>query len=163
MSNKCGKMMLRGIEAWETEQGILGYSPNFINVCVDQYLDSQIKGRCYHQYSEEPILFNSLNQLFLALENQMDAIDFPKRRLNEYDFSEQEDVIPEKSIDKVNPLRNMPGDIGKIGTFVMNILYRQNATWQGKVIWVEKKKSCCFRSALELMKVIDEALALSVK
>ena len=44
------------------------------------------------------------------------------------------------------------------GTFVVKILDRQNATWQGEVTWVEEQKVQHFRSALELLKMIDGAL-----
>ena len=36
--------------------------------------------------------------------------------------------------------------------------YRENATWQGKVIWAEKNKEQYFRSALELLKMMEDAL-----
>ena len=44
------------------------------------------------------------------------------------------------------------------GTFVVKILNRQNATWQGTVTWMEEQKVQSFRSALELLKMIDGAL-----
>lgn len=44
------------------------------------------------------------------------------------------------------------------GTFVVKILDRQNATWQGTVTWIDEQKVQCFRSALELLKMIDGAL-----
>ncbi len=47
---------------------------------------------------------------------------------------------------------------GQRGTFVVNVMYRQNSSWQGKVYWAEQNKTCTFRSALELMKLIDGAL-----
>ncbi|MCI8402048.1 MAG: hypothetical protein HFI38_08205 [Lachnospiraceae bacterium] len=40
-------------------------------------------------------------------------------------------------------------------TFLVHIQYRNNATWQGQVTWVDKKKTMSFRSALELLKLID--------
>lgn len=42
--------------------------------------------------------------------------------------------------------------------FVVDILYRENATWQGDVLWVDQNRQCSFRSALELLKLIDSAL-----
>jgi hypothetical protein len=39
----------------------------------------------------------------------------------------------------------------------LQIKFRQNASWQGTVQWVEKKQSLNFRSALELIKIIDSA------
>lgn len=44
---------------------------------------------------------------------------------------------------------------GEKATFVVKIQYRQNATWQGQVTWAEKNRTVNFRSALELLKLID--------
>lgn len=44
------------------------------------------------------------------------------------------------------------------GTFILKILNRKNSTWQGSVTWVEEQKTQNFRSALELLKLIDGAL-----
>ena len=44
------------------------------------------------------------------------------------------------------------------GTFIVKILSRQNSTWQGTVTWVEEQKVENFRSALELLKLIDGTL-----
>ncbi|MBS6723937.1 MAG: hypothetical protein KH268_13270 [Clostridiales bacterium] len=43
-------------------------------------------------------------------------------------------------------------------TFILKILDRQNSTWQGSIVWVEKQTEQYFRSALEMLKLIDEAL-----
>ncbi|MDR2089751.1 MAG: hypothetical protein LBP73_10405 [Clostridiales Family XIII bacterium] len=50
---------------------------------------------------------------------------------------------------------NESGSIGTLGTFVIRILNRQNATWQGVVTRVDKKEEQPFRSLLELIKLID--------
>ena len=44
------------------------------------------------------------------------------------------------------------------GTFIVKILDSQNATWQGSVTWAERQKVQYFRSALELLKMIDGVL-----
>lgn len=43
-------------------------------------------------------------------------------------------------------------------TFIIKIHGRENSTWQGKICWVEKQEEQYFRSALELLKLIDGAL-----
>ena len=43
-------------------------------------------------------------------------------------------------------------------SFLIRIVNNQNATWQGKVTWVEKNETQDFRSALELIKLIDGTL-----
>ena len=47
----------------------------------------------------------------------------------------------------------------KKGTFVVKIEYCQRGTWQGQVTWVEQNRSERFRSALELVRLMDEAMA----
>ena len=44
------------------------------------------------------------------------------------------------------------------GTFIVNVMFRENATWQGEVVCADEKKKQYFRSALELIKMIDGAL-----
>lgn len=43
-------------------------------------------------------------------------------------------------------------------SFVVHILQQQNASWQGTVTWVGEKKTQNFRSALELIRLIDSTL-----
>lgn len=47
----------------------------------------------------------------------------------------------------------------KQGTFIVKIMSTQNSTWQGNVTWVEQNKVQNFRSALELMKMLDAAIS----
>lgn len=44
-------------------------------------------------------------------------------------------------------------------TFVVDIRFMQHGSWQGTVKWTEKKKTYTFRSALELIKLIDDISA----
>ncbi|MEF9916513.1 MAG: hypothetical protein RR275_00130 [Lachnospiraceae bacterium] len=43
-------------------------------------------------------------------------------------------------------------------SFVIEIKCVKNQTWQGIVTWVEKQERIPFRSALELIKLIDSAV-----
>ncbi|MBQ3797417.1 MAG: hypothetical protein II842_14290 [Butyrivibrio sp.] len=44
------------------------------------------------------------------------------------------------------------------GTFIVRVDHCENETWQGRVTWAEENKSEHFRSALELIKLIDGAM-----
>ena len=44
-------------------------------------------------------------------------------------------------------------------TFLVHVVDCQNATWQGTITWLEEKESKHFRSLLELIKLIDTAIA----
>jgi len=46
-------------------------------------------------------------------------------------------------------------------TFVTKVLYRQNSDWQGTVKWVEKGLEVNFRSLLELVMLMSEAVGAS--
>jgi hypothetical protein len=51
-------------------------------------------------------------------------------------------------------------DVGSTkGTFEISVKFMQNSTWQGQIHWVEKDQRQNFRSALEMLKLMDEALA----
>lgn len=50
------------------------------------------------------------------------------------------------------------GKTEKKSTFIVQILNAQNDSWQGTVTWTEKKETMPFRSALELLQLIDSAL-----
>lgn len=47
--------------------------------------------------------------------------------------------------------------------FLLDIQHRQNATWQGSVTWVDRQNKQYFRSALELIKLIESALEESAE
>lgn len=49
-------------------------------------------------------------------------------------------------------------NIRKNSTFIVEIKDVQYNTWQGNISWVEGKKKEQFRSALEMIKLIDSAI-----
>ena len=57
----------------------------------------------------------------------------------------------------VDKSKNPYGDRKK-GTFIVKVDYCQNESWQGRVIWADENKTQHFRSALELMRIMDDAL-----
>lgn len=46
----------------------------------------------------------------------------------------------------------------KEGTFVVHVNKTENDTWQGQVTWADRDEKLNFRSAMELMSIIDAAL-----
>ena len=44
------------------------------------------------------------------------------------------------------------------GTFLVKFNSEQNGTWQGKVVWADHEITEHFRSALELINLIDEVV-----
>ena len=44
-------------------------------------------------------------------------------------------------------------------TFVIRVMFRRNATWQGTICWKEKRRQISFRSFLEMLLLMQEAVA----
>lgn len=62
-------------------------------------------------------------------------------------------------MNKENSKYNYPNPKRNKGTFIVKVDYCQRNTWQGRVIWAEENKILRFRSALELIRLMDEALS----
>ena len=48
------------------------------------------------------------------------------------------------------------------GTFIVQVLYRRNGTWQGVLKWTDGRREQQFRSAFEMLKLMDEALGADI-
>lgn len=53
------------------------------------------------------------------------------------------------------------GNAGKLATFIVHVQYCKNATWQGTIVWADEKQTSNFRSALEMLKLMDSAVEQS--
>lgn len=47
-------------------------------------------------------------------------------------------------------------------TFIVDIMYNKNHSWQGKLKCLEEKKERSFRSTLELVRMIDDTVKKNV-
>ncbi|NBK91633.1 hypothetical protein D5278_06495 [bacterium 1XD21-13] len=47
---------------------------------------------------------------------------------------------------------------GELGSFVVRVQHKQNNSWQGRITWMEKNQTLHFRSAWELLKLIESAV-----
>lgn len=153
---------------------------NLVNICVDRDYEDEMTGRLYNRYSKQPISFDDVSGLLMQMERLMDWIDFPQahaslRRFaaperNDYRIGEQPRYMSWSRRDArwyentnrrdgiVKGTDEILNETGKRATFLVNVQYRQNATWQGRVLWAETGRSCYFRSALELLKLMDGVL-----
>ena len=146
------------------------FARNLICVCIDDNKDADYQGLIYHQYADEPISFNGIASMILEMENLFDEWDFPQRGLAERKFDKkkekhkrpvsetEDDRLKIEIISDTHGVRNVQNKKGKLGTFVIQVVYRQDASWQGHVIYQEDNEKLDFNSALELIKIIDRAV-----
>ena len=132
-------------------------SPGTICICVDEYDHHSVLGRIYYPENEKPVHFNEIGRLFIEIDRILDEIHFPESSTSGRSFK-----VPIqnrlKSKEKASMKKMKIQQKGGKGTFVVQVQFRQHATWQGKVLWAEKNETVNFRSALELLKLIDSAL-----
>ncbi len=142
-----------------TERRMIDVSaPNLVCICVDEDRAGGLRGRFYDRYSADAEIFTDLDSLLIRMDRLMDRINYPQSSTQNRYFFDTENRIEPKGAERMRTTDDILSQTGDKATFVVNIQYRQNATWQGKVFWAETRQSRNFRSALELLKLIDGAL-----
>ena len=134
-------------------------TPNGIVLCVSRYQGGMIEGRLYHGYSREGIPFQGCEEIIKTAEGFFNALGFPRMGTGERDiggctrrFQKAEGM---KRVMRDDELLEQHGDMG---TFIIRVQHRQHSSWQGRVTYLDKNQTVYFRSALELIKIIDGTL-----
>ena len=131
------------IQAWRNQY-------RMITVCVDSYVNGVLNGRLHNPYRDCWIPFQSLTQFLKTMEETMDEMVFPRA------FNETRIFSPSLKPDLACTDDTTP--TGKLATFGLRVLFRQNASWQGSISWMEGRQEESFRSVLELILLMDNAL-----
>ena len=120
-------------------------------LCVDRYEEGLLTGRFYHPMRPEGESFRNLSQYLLKMEGLLDEMDRPQSDTRTRSFGTSNRPENEKPcVSKETK--------GEVATFKVRVLFRQHASWQGEVIWVERGMTQRFRSDLELIHLLDSAL-----
>ena len=134
--------------------------PNFVSVCIDGYENGEFSGRFYHKYDKEPVAFENFMGMVKQMENLYDTIGYPQTTSHKRSFLKEVKPVVEKRTDMpvVWDNEELGSKRGSMATFYVLVKGRANATWQGDVTWVEKEIGKKFRSVMELMILMDNAL-----
>lgn len=125
-------------------------------VCVDSYNDRILCGRINNEYCPDGISFKSTIEFLLNMEYVLEEMNWAQSFSGRRVFQPVEErAAPTVSAEQIKE--------GKLATFSVRILFRQNSSWQGTLYWHEKKQGESFRSVLELLTLMDSALAPTVK
>lgn len=139
-----------------------------IGICIDEYNDGEMKGRVFSSAHEDPENFTSVISLVKQINAIFDEGDYPQATTRCRGFGRstsasketrdaKSQTRPVSDPRKVATVRN--NIRGKKATFRVKVMFRQNASWQGSLFWVEKNCEENFRSVLELMMLIDSSFA----
>ena len=120
-------------------------------VCIDAYNDGVLTGRIYNSRFGEAESFRSTVGFLTRMEQLLAIEDSPQP------FNAVRTFAPVISLLPDPPALTSPR-VGKLATMELHILFRQNASWQGSIRWLEEKQEQHFRSVLEMIFLIDSAL-----
>ena len=135
---------------------------NSLILCVDKKEWQGISGRIYHAYSKEAIPIGSFEKVINVAEELFNNLGYPQMVTNDRDFSGRSYSYRKKEeMVRVMDDKTLLEQRGDLGTFTIRVQHRQHSSWQGKVTWLEKDETVYFRSALELIKMIDSVIEKS--
>ena len=132
------------------EHSVISGEHHITTLCVDTYEGGRFTGRLYNPWFPQAVPVRSVMELLLFLDHMLDGMDFPQ------EFMAKRAFRPRKAV--VVPSCPAGEPTGQAATFFIQVLFRQNASWQGRVVWREESRSETFRSALELLFLIHSAL-----
>lgn len=118
-----------------------------------------IYGRIQHSYKAEPCHYRDIDDMLLKMDSFFDQIQFPMASTESRHFTKVSRRTGRKESVRLMQNPKIIQNRGEQATFIIQVQYRQNSTWQGKIVWAEENKTQHFRSALELLKLIDSAIA----
>lgn len=124
-------------------------------VCVDSFEDGRPSGRFYYLHSNEAYPFHDLTELILKIDRLLDQLDHPQAFIRHRMWRGvatrwEELIIPtEEPVSKAHR--------GQKETFSLAVIQRQHGSWQGGVNWLGRNQKVCFRSALELLGLLQSA------
>lgn len=121
-------------------------------VCIDGYDNGILCGRLYPSFGNEELSFSSTMDFLKCMDSRLNNAQFPQSFCSSRVFQPAQGVAAQSQPTSFH--RN-----GRIATFSLKILFRQNASWQGSLCWLESNQEVAFRSVLELLMLLDNALS----
>lgn len=120
---------------------------------VVSYEQKNLVGWLENAYWKGPKRFTNLTQMLFLIDELMDALDYPQRATAPRSLTPKvEHHVGQEAEEEWKPEHCL-------ASFRINILFRQNASWQGSIQWLEQQSAGQFRSALELIQLLDSVLA----
>jgi hypothetical protein len=130
-------------------------------ICVDEVQGIFAKGRLYSAYLQCERPFSCFEDIIRLSELIFDLNSFPQSTFGKRYFrsgTQKHKIKREEIMKNLQTIDEKQLKRGEKGTFVVRVMFRQNATWQGTVSWVEGNKTQHFRSMLELIHLLEDAL-----
>ena len=116
---------------------------------VYSYRNKEIRGTLQNPYFEEEPYFDNLTQLLIRMEGLLDALDFPQRSMEGRAFDQPEQRA---AAGAPRPAPEALGEQKPLATFQLSVLFRQNASWQGSLTWLERAEEAPLLRYIQFLK-----------
>lgn len=127
-------------------------------IIIGDYQERIIAGDLEVIHSNETIGFQGLASLLAIMQEKLEHFGFPQASmaLRSWDLkgSDERSVIT----DQYSPIPPSPAANPALASFMLRVQFRQNASWQGSIAWLEAGSTAAFRSVLELAGLIEQAV-----
>ncbi len=119
---------------------------------IISYENKNFEGFLINPFFKEETYFQNVTQLLFLMDDAYNQLFFPQKSMEIRSFTgaKASPSVPDKHPSSEAPI---------LASFKISVLFRQNASWQGNVIWVEKGVEAQFRSVLELINLLDTVLS----
>lgn len=126
-------------------------SYHYFTIAVDDYKERCMEGIIYQAGKPPGICYSNFLDMVLHMERIFDRLSCPKQTVELRRFPETEYPVP-----AVTEYKNFRK--GKIATFQIYVRFRYHASWQGDIIWLDRKRTFNFESLLQMMRIMDKIL-----
>lgn len=129
-------------------------------VYIDNWDGCDIRGRLFGYNGKCRIDFAGYVGMMREASRMLSRISFPQETFSSRTFA----ALPTAGKSERTRYSEMDQPIStdehrRNATFIIHVRFRQNSTWQGEIKWVSQDKTQYFRSSLEMLKLMEQAIA----
>lgn len=148
--------------------GQLGTEAEIVLIRLSREAEGQPAGTLSNVYLPEPVSFYGLGDLFLELDAIYRYLRFPCADRDVRYFSSRRQLQANRQPVPLDTLRyerrrELETTMQEPYDFVVQVIYRQNDSWQGFLTWVGRNVRVSFTSALQLLRLLAEAMGCDGK
>lgn len=141
---------------WNSVESVKLSPAQFI-VSLDDSKANTLAGYIFSGYYHKVFMFRNECEMLFGIDQLCDSMGFPQAFFKYRSFEVKHASMIVRKVDSFMDAEMQDTLKDGKATFLVHIQFRKNATWQGSITWVEKDKKQNFRSALEMLKLMDEA------
>ena len=139
----------------------LNLNTSSLRICIDRVAHRAVGGRVFGRRLAEPVAFDGLSNLSLALEQLFDEQELPQafQRARTFLREEQSESVGVSAAQEGMSEEMIRAQFGEIATLEVLVLSRRSSTWQGTVDWLDGSERQVFSGYLELLHLVDQRIS----